>query len=205
MISPCSCVISLDKTYYFLYRITNSLTGEFYLGVHSTDNILDGYMGSGKALQESKERYGERNFTREILEFFDTEEEMYAREAEVIDEKMLLNPLCLNRTLGGKCTCHMVPHKTSFPKFIPDCTGTTPVRMPDGTIKRVPKSEAGNYPSMHQGIPRSEETKRRISESKKGKPGKSLFWIHKDGKNTRVPLESLEQYISEGWTKGKTK
>lgn len=57
--------------------------GKIYVGVHKTRNINDGYMGSGKILKRALEKYGRENFTKEILETFESPEAMYSREKEV--------------------------------------------------------------------------------------------------------------------------
>lgn len=47
------------------------LDGKQYIGDHSTDNIDDGYLGSGVYLQRAIKKLGKNSFKREILEFFD--------------------------------------------------------------------------------------------------------------------------------------
>ena len=37
-----------EKKYNYFYRIENKINGHYYYGIHSTDNLNDGYMGSGK-------------------------------------------------------------------------------------------------------------------------------------------------------------
>lgn len=86
---------------YYLYKITNLINNKFYIGVHSTEDINDGYMGSGKAIKAAEKKYGINNFKKEILEYFDSIEEMYKREAEIVNESLIQNPLCYNITLGG--------------------------------------------------------------------------------------------------------
>ena len=39
--------------YYYLYKITNKINQKVYIGVHTTSNMEDGYMGSGKYLKRA--------------------------------------------------------------------------------------------------------------------------------------------------------
>ncbi|MCK9529466.1 MAG: GIY-YIG nuclease family protein [Gammaproteobacteria bacterium] len=70
--------------FYYVYKITNQINGKFYIGAHSTKNLDDGYMGSGKRIRYAIEKYGIDNFNKEILRFYNTKVEMYLAEKELV-------------------------------------------------------------------------------------------------------------------------
>lgn len=90
-----------DEYYYYLYQITNSINNKIYIGVHKTQNLNDGYMGSGSYLKNQFKKYGINNFKKDILEFFETSEEMYSKEAEIVTEDFLKRQDVYNLREGG--------------------------------------------------------------------------------------------------------
>ena len=90
-----------QKKYHFIYKTTNEVNGKFYVGMHSTDDLNDGYIGSGKYLWNSIRKHGRENFKFEILESFETREELKKKEEELVNEDMLKDPLCMNLKRGG--------------------------------------------------------------------------------------------------------
>lgn len=87
--------------HYYLYEVKNKINGKIYVGVHKTDNIEDGYMGSGKVILQALEKYGIENFEKIILEFFDDAESMFRREAEIINQEFLAREDVYNLRRGG--------------------------------------------------------------------------------------------------------
>lgn len=87
---------------HFVYMTTNMLDGKFYIGKHSTDNLEDGYLGSGVVLTRAIKKHGPANFKREIIATFDTEEEALLLEIEMITDELVRNPMCYNVKPGGK-------------------------------------------------------------------------------------------------------
>lgn len=58
-------------------------------------------MGSGKYLKHAQDKHGIENFTKEILFVFDTPDEMYAKEAELVNEEFIAENNTYNIKLGG--------------------------------------------------------------------------------------------------------
>jgi len=87
--------------HYYLYKITNLINNRFYIGVHKTKNINDGYMGSGKIIKQAIERYGIENFKKEILETFTDTEAMLKREKQIVTEDFLSRNDVYNLRKGG--------------------------------------------------------------------------------------------------------
>ncbi len=73
------------KVYYYLYQITNLVNGKIYVGVHRTDNLKDGYMGSGVYLKRAQQKHGIENFEKKLLQFFENEKDMYSAESYMVD------------------------------------------------------------------------------------------------------------------------
>ena len=72
--------------YYGIYKITNLVNGKMYIGQHVTDNLDDGYMGSGKLIKRALTKYGVENFRKEWLGFYEDEEELNYIERVFVDE-----------------------------------------------------------------------------------------------------------------------
>jgi hypothetical protein len=87
-------------TTHLIYKTTCVITEKFYVGMHSTTNIEDGYVGSGKLLKRSLKKHGKGNHIREILSVHNSREDLEIAERELI-EKILSHPKCLNLAKGG--------------------------------------------------------------------------------------------------------
>lgn len=91
--------------FYVIYKITNLTNGYIYIGQHTTNNIDDGYMGSGIRLTNTYKKYGLDSFKKEILYVFDNFEEMDAKEAELVNEEFIKREDTYNIVLGGTGWC----------------------------------------------------------------------------------------------------
>jgi len=87
--------------FYYLYEVKNNLNGKIYVGVHKTNDLNDGYMGSGKYIRSVITKHGISSFTKVILETFENAEAMYAREKEIVTDEFLLRDDVYNLRRGG--------------------------------------------------------------------------------------------------------
>ena len=86
---------------HIVYRITNTINRRYYIGAHSTDDIDDGYMGSGKLIKKAIEKYGISSFTKEVLFEAASAREMYEKEKELV-MSIHDDPFSYNMNEGGK-------------------------------------------------------------------------------------------------------
>jgi len=93
--------------FYYTYKITllkGSLAGHYYLGRHSTNNLNDGYAGSGRKITDYFKKYPKiehQTYIKEIIAFYDNDEELNEAEKQLIGDKFLNDDLCLNLCAGG--------------------------------------------------------------------------------------------------------
>lgn len=87
---------------YTVYQITNNINGKVYIGKHQTKDLKDGYMGSGKLVKRAQKKHGIENFTKELLHIFDTEDEMNAKEKELVTEEFIARSDTYNLCPGGQ-------------------------------------------------------------------------------------------------------
>ena len=87
--------------YHYIYKTTCNVNGRYYIGMHSTSILEDGYMGSGKRLRRSLIKHGIENHTKEILEFLDDRKSLAIRESEIVNVQSIEDPLCMNLKPGG--------------------------------------------------------------------------------------------------------
>ena len=84
-----------------VYKTVNLVNDKFYIGVHKTGRSDDRYLGSGKIIKQAIAKHGEGNFKKEVLFSFDTAENAYSKEQELL-LVCLGDPLCYNLHEGGQ-------------------------------------------------------------------------------------------------------
>ena len=210
-----------ERKYNYIYKTTCSVTKRYYIGMHSTDRLDDGYMGSGKRLWFSINYHGKENHKVEILEYCDTRKELRGREEEIVNEQLLKEDLCMNLMTGGQGGFSSEEHKRNFMSAHKKGRITLCKRFKEDeefkikfslvgskNIKKYNDSGVRNH-NPFEGKNHSEETKLKMSKAKVG-TGKGetnsqygTCWITKDGKNKKIKKEDFETHINNGWLKGR--
>ena len=156
-------MISEMKQYNYIYLITNQVNNKIYVGKHHTDNLDDGYMGSGKLIKKAIQKYGIENFTKEYLAFCDTEEKLNWFEKFYI-KKYKAREVGYNLTDGGDGVTGLYGDKNPmygvhrFGKDAPNYGN----RYSTETKQKMSKKRAG----LHLHWKLSEETKQKMSKPK---------------------------------------
>lgn len=142
------------KKHNIIYQTTNLLNGKTYIGRHSTDNLDDGYLGSGTKLLEDIKRLGPDVFERIVLFDFDNPTEMIAKEIELLTEEFVsrLDTYNLANGQGGGYTHSEVARE----KLRLINIGHTTVVDGDGNLLRVsvtdPRYLSGELKSNMHGM-----------------------------------------------------
>ena len=207
--------------YFYLYKTTNLLNDKYYVGMHTTYNINDGYLGSGKRLKYSLKKYGIENFKFEIIEFFNNKEELIKAETLLINEELLNDEFCMNLRIGGIGGFYNYsPTKEQMEKSknTQNILRENDKEWVDRKFDRMSKSlkkvyEDGRREKFYffdwSGRKHSDETKSKISEKLKviskgeGNSQYGTCWITKEGENKKIKKSELDNFLSNGWIKGR--
>ena len=171
--------IQLSKKYHIIYKTTNLINQKFYIGAHSTNDIDDGYMGSGFNLSAAIKKYGKQNFIREILHTFDNPSLMFDKEKEIVTPLFLSKPDVYNIVEGGyggsnkgaKGLKHM-HHPTTKERIAVDSNAIEKMTIEGFVLGRG-----------------SSSTTNRV-------------WIYKSSEKKMVDPVDIDSYLSDGWLKG---
>lgn len=202
---------------HYIYKTTCNVTGRWYVGMHSTSNLEDGYMGSGLRLRRSIRKYGPENHIKEILEFLPNREELVLREIEIVNKELIADELCMNLKEGGEggfsneehmIKCHKGASEWQKNNWKDDGFRDRIKIVLLENVKKAHKNGNINY-NTFKGKQHSDETKQLMSDKKKGlydgknNPQHGTCWITKDGINKKIKKEDLEIYQLDGWIQGR--
>lgn len=163
------------KKHNFVYLTTNLITGKCYVGSHETNNLLDGYIGSGSYFKNSVKKYGKDNFKREILESCKEIKEARLLEELYINKHKTLYPNGYNMSSTGGFGEYGGKHSEESKKKMSD-SAKGKKRVFSEEHKKKLSNAAKKW---HDEVGFSEETKEKMSKSRKG---------------VKMPPESIDNY-----------
>ena len=215
--------------HHIIYKTTNLINNRYYIGMHSTKNIDDGYLGSGRRLKAELNKYGKENFKREILASCSDRKALEQLEAEIVCPLLLEDVLCLNLKNGGeggfssesvKITSIRAWAKPEYREKISKkrkemwANADFQQRQSDG-LKKVfatteMKEKLSNTRVGFKDRKHSEETKAKWklsrSQHQSGEKNSSYgtCWVIKaDIKPIKIKKEQLDEYIQNGYSRGR--
>lgn len=206
------------RKYHIIYKTTCLITKRFYIGMHSTDNLEDGYIGSGKKLWRSINKHGKENHVTEILETLPDRSSLKQREKHIVNEELLKDKLCMNlmvggeggfiseeqqarrSSAGGKAAVKVLKELRKNPEWVKNQREA----LSRGIKKAI--TEGRYSPHDWTGRKHSEETILKMKESKKGHGAGSTnsqfgkCWITNEIESKKINKGDI---IPEGWRLGR--
>jgi hypothetical protein len=180
--------------------------------MHSTNNLEDGYLGSGKILGYSRHKYGDENHVKEILEFCSSRDGLKQREKEIVNEELLSQPLNINLKYGGDggrthkpvIAFHKAGGAKSGAKNLAKARAAlqNPEAKKQAYAKMVANTES--FARM-TGKKHSEKTRKQMSESGCGERNSQFgtCWVTNGIKPIKIKKEQLCEYLMRGYSRGR--
>lgn len=175
--------------FYTIYEVKNKLNGKVYIGKHQTETPNDSYYGSGKLIKAAIKKYGKANFTKKVLFILSSEEEMNAKEKEIITEEFVSRSDTYNVGVGGEGGPHFKGKKHGPYMEAVNTSDSHRKKISDG-MKRVYRENKGPW---NKGKKQTKEHNEKISNARKGKKGKKL----KPETIEKIKLARKRQVFSE--------
>jgi hypothetical protein len=166
--------------HYIVYETSCKIDGMTYIGCHATNNLNDGYLGSGKHITRAIKKYGKDFFTRRIIKEFDNPEGMFDLERSLVTEEYVKDKNTYNLVVGGFGGFKVQDidnWKIKLKESSSKRTNKTPMlnkHHSEESKDKISKSNIGKLP-WNKGLPgtwtgksHTEESKQKISNSRKG-------------------------------------
>lgn len=138
--------------FHTIYKTTCVVTGKYYIGMHSSKDPNDSYLGSGKILARSIAKHGIENHKKEILHFAEDRKSLSILEEQIVNEEMLKDPLCMNLKvggIGGAMFGHVVSEETK--RKLSEANKGKPV--PEERKRKMSVAKKGKYYESEKRVP----------------------------------------------------
>lgn len=210
-----------ETMFHYVYCIENLINGKVYVGKHSTDDLDDGYMGSGKLLNRAIKKHGIENFRKHVLAMFETSEEAFDLERQLVTEEFVADENTYNLIEGGQGgnswiyananehTCKQRHDRVSEqmkslwkdPEFRRKHLERTRAMWINGKVKHV------DWTGKHH----TDESRMKIgvanSIQQRGEKNSQFgtVWISNLTlkKSQKIKIEELDSFLEQGWIKGR--
>ena len=176
-----------EPNYGFIYMTTNNINGKLYIGQHvrtmDPKNIDDSwYLGSGTALHAAIAKYGEENFTREIIYECNSQSELdYMEKIFISFYDAVKSGEFYNIAGGGRGVGSGENHPMHGK------------RHTDEAKRKIAEATRGENNPMY-GKHHTEETKNKISDAKIGiSIPHTEEWNEKIGRSNSKPVAQYSQ------------
>ena len=166
----------INEPYGFIYITTNMVNGKRYLGQKSFDewNKWKTYLGSGKVFKNALKAYGKENFSRNIVCFCYSEEELNKVEYDLsVFLNVVENQDWYNLEYGGN-GCSGYHHTEETKKYLSEIfSGENHPwygrHHSKESKRKMSESHKGTEPA-NKGKQATEETKQKLREARKNRP-----------------------------------
>lgn len=191
--------------YHTLYKTICTITENFYIGIHSSSDPNDCYIGSGTRLHNSIRKYGRDKHQKIVLEICATREDLLQREHEVVTEELLADPKCMNLKRGGEGGWHHFANEAFAQKLSSDPEFHEKISKQRSEVTKRTHKEGklknGNVENF-RGKRASHETLSRVRSGEKNSQSGSC-WVHNGTQNKKVRKDDLEAHLKAGWQRGR--
>lgn len=158
----------------------------------------DSYFGSGKQIIAAIKKYGKENFQKRILQTFNSKEDMFAAEREIVNEDFVKRRdtynMCVGGSGGDKISLH--PELDRIRKLHSKLVSErASIMTPEQRSKLFGHDK-------NKGRTQSIKTKEKLKAADTGKKARNTVWMHNEFKNSRIPRDYINEAYAQGFLFG---
>lgn len=182
--------------YHIVYLVTNKTNGKLYVGKHSTKNIDDGYLGSGKGIKRAIDKYGIENFEKKVLGSFPTSEAALSAERLIVSTELVNDKKFYNMIEGGYS--NMSRQREWYKEKSPFFSEKTKERILHAQRENGKKTGKQNIGKFNQRLKEDENLALEIRQKRSFGGKKNTGKIHITDGIQQVVIDRNSE-IPEGW------
>jgi hypothetical protein len=212
-----------QRKFHYIYKITrNDGSGKYYIGMHSTDDLEDGYFGSGQLLWKSIKKHGKEKHSMEILEFLPSRRELKTRERELVNEEIVNDPRCMNLCLGGDGGFDTLNANGQNLYGKNGLIGFGGENLAAGRTSEANKTRWDKHRDVYLNATRASQQKAQLASNtplaiekrkatfdrinhQRGETNSQYgtCWVSNNSQSVKIKKESLDEYLAKGYCRGR--